>query len=119
MGVAKLTGFIRLDSVYDHNWDEVKNNKNFRLQMHQFYCLLLGERMSETPPSDCLLMDLVSLFPCPKDLPDNHHLWQAKIVPTLWLRNFHSTNMSKQLYLVEAKKIEDVTEREIQACIDA
>jgi len=119
MGVAKLTGFIRPNSVYDGSWNEVFNSKDFRLQMHQFYCLFLGLRMSKTPPSNCLEKDLVALFPSPKDLPDNHHLLQMKRLPSKWLLDFHSRNMSKHLYLVEAKKLESVTEAEMEACMNA
>ena len=41
------------------------------------------------------------------------HLLQAK-----QLLDFHSQNMSKNLYLVEGKKLETVTEAEMEACMN-
>ena len=46
------------------------------------------------------------------------HLLQAKQLPSKWLHEFHSRNMSKNLYLVEGKKLETVTEAEMEACMN-
>jgi hypothetical protein len=77
--VAKTSGFVEEDRWYAESWEDMFNNRFYRVDFHQFHQMLNNLEL-EQPPSECLKKLLTELFPAPMHLrafgplPSNHFL---------------------------------------------